>query len=170
MPVAAIPNTNRINSVAFSPDGKVIATAAANNNPNIWLWNAKTGECLNICEGHTNWVHSISWKSDCTSIVSVSSERSIRVWDTKTGNCLKTLLGHSNIIRSVTWSHDNKFIASAGDDKAILLWDANEGICLKRLEGRANASKFKLGAAPAAPARMCDTPSRRPSGYRQKYI
>jgi len=97
------------------------------------VWDASTGEVLNVLEGHTDDVTSVAFSSDDRRIVSGSGDKSVRVWDASTGETLKVLDGHSSYVRSVAYSSDDRCIVSGSSDKSVRVWDASTGETLKVL-------------------------------------
>ena len=134
-PIRFIGHTDKIYSVAFSPDGKSIASGSADNT--VRLWDTATGEVLKIFKGHTAWVWHVAFSPDGETIASGSWDTTIRLWNSTTGAHLKTIRGHTHDVLSVAFSPDGKIIASAGGktDKTIRLWDATNGALLKTLTG-----------------------------------
>jgi WD40 repeat protein len=120
-------------SVAFSPDGKLLATGDASGE--IRLWQVSDGKQLLMCHGHTGWVRSVTFSPDGNTLASASSDQTVRLWDVQTGQCLKTLQGHTQWVRSVAFSPDGKTLASGSGDYSIKLWDVSEGQCLDTLQG-----------------------------------
>ncbi|MEL6553768.1 MAG: NB-ARC domain-containing protein [Cyanobacteria bacterium J06621_11] len=129
-----------IRTMAFSPDGDVLATGDTNSE--IWLWqtalSATSGDIqshISTFQGHQNWVCSVAFSPDGKQLVSGSADRTIRLWDVATGECLKTLEGHDNWVMSVVFSPDGQQLVSGSADRTIRLWDVATGECLKTLEG-----------------------------------
>ncbi len=120
-------------SVAFSPDGKLLATGDTDGE--IRLWQVRTGKQLFTFKGHTGWVWSVAWSPDGQTLVSGSEDQTLGLWDVPTGKCLKTLYGHTSLVRSVTWSPEGETLASASEDQTVRLWDVPTGKCLKTLHG-----------------------------------
>lgn len=122
-------------SVAFSPDGTRLAIATTDND--ICLWQTD-GHKLQVCQGHTGWVHSVAFSPDSQTLVSGSEDGTVKVWDGQTGQCLKTLTGHSNWVWAIAVSPDGCTIASGSNDHTIRLWDAVTGTCLQVLSGHSH--------------------------------
>jgi len=123
-------------SVAISPDGKRIVSSS-NDDP-LRIWDAATGECLRVLNGHESWVMSVAISPDGTRIVSGSDDKSLRIWDAATGECLRVLNGHEDLVWSVAISPDGTRIVSGSGDKSLRIWDAATGECLRVLNGHEN--------------------------------
>ena len=123
-----------IYSVAFSPDGKILATNDANGKIGLWREFAD-GEQLLTFQGHTSWVRAIAFSPDGGTLVSGSSDHTVRLWNVSTGECLKTLRGHPERIHSVAFSPDGQTLVSGSDDHTVRLWDVSDGKCRLTLQG-----------------------------------
>ncbi|KAK3995703.1 hypothetical protein QBC44DRAFT_319239 [Cladorrhinum sp. PSN332] len=122
-----------VHSVAFSHDGKQVASGSADGT--IKIWDATSGSCVKTLEGHGDSVRSVTFSYDGKQVASGSDDGTIKIWDATSGSCVKTLEGHGDSVRSVTFSHDGKQVASGSDDGTIKIWDATLGSCVKTLEG-----------------------------------
>ena len=80
-----------IDSIAFSADGRMLATASRDNT--VCLWDAITGTHKKTLKGHTAAVNGAAFSPDGQTIVSWSNDRTvtIRLWDVDTGELKKTL-------------------------------------------------------------------------------
>jgi WD40 repeat protein len=95
----------------------------------IIILNALTGSQVAVLSGHTDWVRSLTFSPDGTSLVSGSDDNTLRLWDIQTGGVVKTFHGHTNQVHSVSVSPDYVMIASGSSDKTIRLWDIQTGEC-----------------------------------------
>lgn len=114
-----------ITSVAFSPDGRYIASGSADKT--VKLWEVSTSREIRTLLGHTSGVSSVVFSPDGRYIVSGSWDKTIKLWDVVTGRELRTLVGHSQAVTSVAFSPDEKYIVSGSGDKTIRFWDASTG-------------------------------------------
>lgn len=122
-------------SLAFSPDGSLLATATTDNE--ICLWRVADGRKVLICQGHTGWVHTVAFSPCGTFFASGSEDETIRLWHVQTGQCFATLKGHSNWVWSVAFSPDGKHLASGSNDQTVRLWSMETEECLQVLHGHA---------------------------------
>ncbi|AFY43685.1 NB-ARC domain-containing protein [Nostoc sp. PCC 7107] len=122
-----------IASVAFSPDGKLLATGDTNGE--IRLYQVSDWRQLLICKGHTNWVPSLIFSPDNSILASSSSDHTVKLWNVITGQCLQTLQGHKHEVWTVAFSPDGNTLISGSNDHKIKLWSVSTGECLKTFLG-----------------------------------
>ena len=118
---------NRV-SAAISPDGEKIATSDGTNNI-IHVFDIKTGVCLNVLEGHTNYIASVEYNTHGTLLASASFDKTIRIWDTASGKCKKILKGHNEDVVRVFWGPDEDVVTSYSYNETRE-WNINSGECL----------------------------------------
>lgn len=119
--------------VAFSPNGKYIASGGMEGT--IKIWNYDTGKELLTLAGHGGLVDNVTFSPDSQRLVSGAWDNLVKVWDLATGHDLFTLSGHTRSIFSVTFSRDGRRIASGSNDNTVKLWDAKTGKELLTLRG-----------------------------------
>jgi Caspase domain/WD domain, G-beta repeat len=129
-------HTKYVDSVAFSPDGRTIASGGHDNS--IKLWDAASGRELRTLQGHENSVMSVAFSPNGQTLASGSMDRTIKLWDAASGQELRTLQGHSDYALSIAFSPDGRTIASGTFDKMIKLWDAASGRDLRTLQGHSD--------------------------------
>ncbi|KFZ24532.1 hypothetical protein V502_00989 [Pseudogymnoascus sp. VKM F-4520 (FW-2644)] len=122
-----------VEAVAFSPDGKQIATGSGDNT--IKLWDASTGSLQKTLAGHSGLVGAVAFSPDGKQIATGSGDNTIKLWDASIGSLQKTLAGHLGLVGAVAFSPDRKHIASGSRDNTIKLWDTSTGSLQKTLIG-----------------------------------
>ena len=118
-----------VGSVAFSPDGDVLASGGGWYDDTVRFWDTRTGEEVRILEGHTG-VDSIAFSPYGVKLATASSG-SVRLWDTRTWEQLRTLV---HTVGNFAFSPDGKTLAVDGA-QAIEIWDAHTGEKLRTLFG-----------------------------------
>jgi RNA polymerase sigma factor (sigma-70 family) len=130
-------------AVAFSPDGKTLATGDHNDGwqlNTIRLWDVATGAQTKVLQGHTDGILCLAWSPDGKTLASASNDGSIRLWDPGKGTERHALGGHEGAVRCVTWSHDGKQLASAGADGTVRVWDADKGTEVRSITAHAGGA------------------------------
>lgn len=120
-----------VKSIAFSPDGKFLASAA--DDRTIRLWDVSTGKQIRVLTGHTLPVNLVSFAPDGKSIASSSSDGTVRVWEVGTGRELLKMV-HGYPVKALAFSPDGQLLAAAcefADNECkrpgIELWNALNG-------------------------------------------
>jgi WD40 repeat protein len=125
-----------IHVVAWSPKEQHIASAGS--GPDIYVWDASTGQTLSVCRHRSGIfpsVYALAWSPDGTSLASICSiwnniNRIVHVWDIKNSRSRLRYIMHSLPIgeaTAVAWSPDGSAIASTSGTNKIHVWDANTG-------------------------------------------
>lgn len=126
-----------VNGVAFSPDGKRLATAGADRT--AMVWDVATGRMLLTLAGHDDVVNSVAFAPDGARLATASADGTAKVWDAATGRLLLTFLDHAASIQSITFSPDGSRLATASADGKVIVWDAATGEVVFRLAGHTSA-------------------------------
>lgn len=116
-------HSNRVQSLTFSPDGSLLASASRDNT--VGLWNAADLTALHDpLQGHTDAVQAVAFSPDGVLLASASRDRSVILWQVASGMREEQALnGHDNWVMDVAFSPDGSLLATAGGDGRIVLWD-----------------------------------------------
>jgi WD40 repeat protein len=118
----------------------------------ILCLDAITGSQVAVLSGHADWVRSLTFLPDGTSLVSGSLDKTLKLWDLQTGGVVKTFRGHTDSVLSVSISSNCTTIASGSRDKAIRLWDVETGDCHHIIEQQEEVASVSF--SPANPQRL----------------
>jgi WD40 repeat protein/tRNA A-37 threonylcarbamoyl transferase component Bud32 len=120
--------------LAFSPDGRRLATAGRGGG--VLLWDAADGRRLFELTGHKGAVTDVAFSPDGRSLAAVGGDDpTLRVWDLETRRERLALRGQGHALTSVAFSPDGRRIASVGFEGIVKLWDAESGRDVLTLRG-----------------------------------
>ncbi len=114
-------------SVAFSPDGKRLASASQDET--IKLWDATSGQLIRTLLGHSRAVSCVVFSPEGNRLASAGADATVRIWDTNSGQEIQRFEGHTFDVNCVVFSPNGKRLASAGAsvDKTVKVWDTISG-------------------------------------------
>src|SRR5207249_12326426 len=113
-------HTGDLECVAFSPDGKQLASSS--HDTTIRLWDVEMGKVRHTLEGHRAEVDSVTFSPDGNTLASGCKDLSIKLWDPQTGALRRTLTGPKNRLESLAFSPDGKTLASGSGGPESLIW------------------------------------------------
>ncbi|HXG12045.1 MAG TPA: c-type cytochrome domain-containing protein [Gemmataceae bacterium] len=110
-----------IYDLAFSPDGKLLATGGYDRL--IKLWDVAAGKELRLLRDHSDTVYGLAFSADGRLLASGAADRAVKVWEVATGKRLYTLSDPTDWIYAVAWSPDGRHLAAGGVDRSIRVWE-----------------------------------------------
>ncbi|XP_067032246.1 uncharacterized protein [Acropora muricata] len=126
---------------SFSSDGSLLASASWDKS--VCVVDARTGQLLHKCIGHSTGVWTCSFQTGSSStdlLCSGADDGSLKIWDTRTGYSVASLVGaHDDSVKSCAWSPDGGYIASGATDNKIALWEPRSGTLLSKIRGHEDA-------------------------------
>jgi len=126
-----------VHAIAFSPDGKLIASAGGDKL--IRFWDAQTGAVTKILAKHTGKIVSLAFSGDGQRLISNSEDGTVQIWNVNDGSLLTNELHKEDWVsevRYVAFSPKGNLIVSAHEDSTIKVWDGTRGRLLRVIKGR----------------------------------
>jgi WD40 repeat protein/serine/threonine protein kinase len=126
-----------VNSVAFSPDGALLATAS--DDEKVLLWGVSDGSLEREIEAFLGAIAAVDFSPNNLLLAAGSSGGDAGLWQLSDDHLLRTLRGHLDSLNDVEFSPDGQLLASASDDQTIMLWQVSDGSPLHTLRGHNGA-------------------------------
>ncbi len=131
--IACVVEAKPVRCVAYSPDGKWLATGDFDNC--LKLRDPRTGETKRVLKGHTGSVNALAFSGDSKKILTASLDRTLKLWGVEKGDVIRTFDGHKDWALTVALSRDGKTAVSGSKDQTARIWDVAAGTTLHTLKG-----------------------------------
>jgi WD40 repeat protein len=120
-------HTDRVLAVAWSPNGKYIASGSLDKT--VQVWSANPGDHFQpfIYRGHTAGVQAVVWSPDSNRVASGAMDKTVQVWDALSGGHVAIYAGHTGAVNTVAWSPNGDYIATGSDDNTVRMWEVATG-------------------------------------------
>lgn len=107
-------------SAAFSPDEKLVASAAADRG--LYVWETESGKRLHRVENHAESAFATQFLPDGNRIVTSSRDRTVKIWDRKLGDVAATFANHGDAVFTAAASPDGETVCTGSADGRIRYW------------------------------------------------
>lgn len=112
-----------VRAVAFSPDGRYVATGSLDTT--VKLWDAETGSLLATGRGHSDVVGDTEFSPDGAVLASCGTDRTVRLWRASDLSPIGVLPGHASRVTTVAFSPDGSRLVTLADDDSLRIWSAD---------------------------------------------
>ncbi len=129
---------DRVTALAFSPDGKVLASGsgAPSRSGELKFWDAESLErTAENVEAHSDTVSDLDFSPDGTRVVTGSPDKFVKTFAVATGKETGSFESHTSNVLGVAWSHDGRRLASGSADQELKLWDQEKGTQVRTFKG-----------------------------------
>lgn len=132
------PPIDRVTTLAFSPDGALLASGGGvpSREGELAIWKTSDGTLARaIVDAHSDTVYDAAFSPDGTMLASAAADKFAKVFDVQSGKLVKSFEGHTYHVLGVSWSRTGRTLATAGGDSAVKVWNLASGQQTKSIPG-----------------------------------
>lgn len=132
------PLVGRVNALAFSADGKSLASGSGepSRSGELKIWNPATGQLVReVKNAHSDAVLGVEFSRDGTLLASGAADKFVKVFTVADGKLVKSFEGHTHQVLGVSWKRDGRTLVSAGADNAVKIWNLETGEVKRTVAG-----------------------------------
>jgi len=126
-------HSDTVMGVAFSPNGKLLATCAADKF--VKVFEVPGGKFVKSFEGHTHHVMGVGWTPDGKKIASCGADNFVKVWDYEKGEKLRDMQGHSKQVTQLFFVGKTPQFLTVSGDFSVRMWNAENGSNVRQYPG-----------------------------------
>jgi hypothetical protein len=127
-------HTKRVWSVAFSPDARMLASAAGDweesGSGEVKLWDLAASRIRATLKENDRTMFAVAFSPDGMTLASGGRDQEVTIWDVSSGRIRNTCVGHEEAVRSIAFHPDGRTLVSASFDKTIRFWDSENGMAV----------------------------------------
>eukprot|EP00929_Paragymnodinium_shiwhaense_P007604 TRINITY_DN111511_c0_g1_i1.p1 TRINITY_DN111511_c0_g1~~TRINITY_DN111511_c0_g1_i1.p1 ORF type:complete len:501 (+),score=129.37 TRINITY_DN111511_c0_g1_i1:136-1638(+) len=142
-------HSDSVVAVAFSYDGKYVATGAYDGTVRIWL--AENGSLVHALEGPSKEVEWMLWHPKGHVILAGSTDTMAWMWWAPTGKLMQIFAGHAQSVTSGAWGLAGKVIVTGSEDKSVIVWNPRQGSPQHHIKQVHDGSIVAMCAHPEGP-------------------
>ena len=109
-------------TIAYSPDGRLVATGSTASTRSVVVWNARTGAALTTMDAVAD-LRAVAFSPDGRTLATGSDDRIVRLWDVASGQPIATLTGATGLVASLAFSPDGGTLSAGCYDGGSVSWD-----------------------------------------------
>lgn len=143
------PHSDTVFGVSFSPDGKLIASAAGDKF--LKVHDGQSGAAVKSFEGHTGHVLCVGWKHDGTQLATGGADNVVKLWSLESGEQIRTIGGHGKQVTGLKWIGGTAQLVTSSGDRQARLINADDG---KIPRGFGGATEYLYAIAASADGRL----------------
>jgi len=132
-------NSQKIASVAWSPDGTLLAAGTIDGKAHLWDIKSDSNEPFVTLDARTGRANTVTWRPDGQSLITAGEDGNVKLWEPRTGKLTHTFDKHTGPITCLAPSPNGKALASGSHDGTIRLWDVARGRIFNLLRNEPNA-------------------------------
>jgi|GEM_PF-1021325 len=118
-----------VSSLAYSPDGRYLASASWDFT--VKIWDASGGEPIRVLSGHKYQISTVKFSPDGELVATASCDGTARIWEARTGRCVSILTHGNSLVQYCFFASAGKSLVTGTDDGRVLVWDLASRRCIK---------------------------------------
>jgi WD40 repeat protein/serine/threonine protein kinase len=127
-------------SLDYSPDGRRIASSSINPDNTFVVWEAATGNVVQVVHGHASQIHKLRYSPDGTLIATADTNGAVRLWNAETFEQISNIQAHPAPAIGLAFTPDGRHYATAGEDGAVRVWETATSTKVRDLTGHTGSA------------------------------